>query len=138
MALCRSELPWKRRLHRLDAAAEAEDIAAEAEHLAAVVHGAVGILRVGSNSAPMLAVFATGGVHGSDRFPKLGTVELPENAQLLRKVAGTNEEEVDIGNRGDRVDFGHRSQRLDLDGNQLLAVGVGGELRLGLVRVVRI
>ena len=63
---------------------------------------------------------------------------LGEDAEHLREVAGADEEQIDAVDGGDRVALFERAERFDLDGDEVVAVGVGGKLRQRFAAVGRV
>src|SRR6185436_14953741 len=63
---------------------------------------------------------------------------LAGDAEDLAEVAGADEEEVHAVHRGDFVALLERPERFDLDGDEVVPVGVRGELREGLAAEHRV
>src|SRR5688572_23346885 len=115
-------MPAERALHGFYAAPQAEHIAAEAQHAAARLGSAIGIGGRWCHGPPVLAMLLARGLHAADRFPEFFIVPLAQDAELLREVAGTDEQQIDPFDGGNLVDFLERSERFDLNRHQMIAV----------------
>ena len=69
--------------------------------------------------------------------PELVAFPLGEDAQHLREVARADEEQIDAVDGGDLVALFESAERFDLNGDEVVAVGVGRKLRQRLAAVER-
>src|SRR6185369_1649864 len=106
-----------------------DDVHAEGEHAAAGVVGPLGELGVDGDGAPVLLVLFAGGGDALDGGPEFFVFPLGEDAEDLREVAGADKEQIDAVDGGDFLALFQGAGRFDLDSDEVVFVGVGGELR---------